>query len=114
MPFSRTTATRVPAGTVTFSFAVGERFCNAGRSSGATGGGAAVCGPSGCWAKARPEEARRKKCKAKTERVRFTSSLHAIMRCGRQRYGCLKYTPALPPALIAVEDLTEKVARSSL
>src|SRR5712691_7166080 len=48
MPFWRTTPTRVPEGTVILS---PEPICGAaGLGAGATGGGAADCGPSRCWA----------------------------------------------------------------
>src|SRR5260221_8829975 len=72
MPFSRTTATRVPAGTVILSL-VPSRLATAGRVSGATGGGADACGPSGCCAKVSPDEAKTKTRRTKSLRVRFTS-----------------------------------------
>src|SRR6266851_6158768 len=87
MPFSRTTATRVPAGTITLSFAP-TRLTRAGRAAGAIGAGADVCGPSGSCAKAKLDEASTKSGRAKSEGVRFTTILHAVMRCGRQSYGC--------------------------
>jgi len=47
IPFWSTTPTRVPAGTVILSM---EPVRRAATGLGATGGGAPVCGPSGCWA----------------------------------------------------------------
>src|ERR1700674_1196152 len=49
MPFSNMTPMRVPAGTKIFSFEPAP-CAVAGGGAGAIGGGAAVCGPSGCWA----------------------------------------------------------------
>src|SRR5882762_11191002 len=49
IPFSRTTPMRVPAGINIFSFEPAPCALAAG-GVGATGGGADVCGPSGCWA----------------------------------------------------------------
>src|SRR5216683_1943337 len=72
MPFSRTTATRVPAGTVTLSFAP-MRLSVTGRAAGATGGAADACGPSGCCAKAKLDEPSTKRGRTKSERVRFTA-----------------------------------------
>src|SRR6266850_647743 len=49
IPFSSTTPMRVPAGTKIFSFDLA--LCSiVGGGEGATGGGADVCGPSGCLA----------------------------------------------------------------
>src|SRR6267142_5405144 len=49
IPFSTTTPMRVPAGINIFSFELAPCALAAG-GVGATGGGADVCGPSGCWA----------------------------------------------------------------
>src|SRR5216683_6150343 len=80
IPFSRTTATRVPAGTITLSFPL-TRLTKAGRAAGAIGAGADVCGPSGSCAKAKLDEERTNSGRAKSECVRFTAILHAVMRC---------------------------------
>src|SRR5882757_576268 len=88
IPFSSTTATRVPAGTVILSLGP-ARLSTAGRTSGPTGAGADVCGPSGCCAKAELDETTISKiCEARIASVRFTASLHAVFRCEQQRYGC--------------------------
>src|SRR5229473_458473 len=54
IPFSSTTPIRVPAGIRIFSFESAPGAV-AGGGAGATGGGADVCGPSGCWADKLPE-----------------------------------------------------------
>src|SRR6202022_2916129 len=96
MPFSRTTATRVPAGTVILSL-VPMRLSTAGRGSGATGGGANVCGPSDCCAKAKPDETKTNTmCRVEIENVRFTGPSHDDVRCAQQRYGCLSIRLSSP------------------
>src|ERR1700680_747857 len=61
MPFSRPTATRVPAGTVMFAPGILLRRSNTGRGAGATGAGAAVCGPSFSCAGATLADPRKRK-----------------------------------------------------
>src|SRR5271163_144156 len=52
MPFSRTTATRVPGGRV-MNLPLAVWAVDAGFRAGCTEAGAVVCGPSGCWAATR-------------------------------------------------------------
>src|SRR5580658_4517363 len=94
MPFSRTTAKRVPAGTLMGCDgpALGPAAC----TDRGAGGGADVCGPSGSCDRATPEVVpliNNAADRRTSVRLRCMAFSVLFLRCLRQNYGCLpQYT----------------------